>query len=104
VEKGDEQAQAHALAAVEDALRMAQGSLAKVLEADAHLRLDEILRAPLPQPSEFQHDLRLLRALDRLTEAQREALGFALRLRDPQREVLERALRVLAASDAPPGD
>jgi len=101
----DEQAQAKALAAVKEALHGARGSLARVLGTDSHHRLEEILRPPMPQIGEFQHDFRLLRALDRLSETQRDALSFALfEVTDQQRDVLDQALRVLSASGSPAGD
>ena len=90
---------ADSLAAVKEALRGATGSLAKVLQAESHRRLDEIL-PPRPQAQELQNDFRLLRALDRLTSAQRDALTFVLfEITEQQRDILESFMRGLQASD-----
>jgi hypothetical protein len=93
----DEQTQADALAAVRSAITDANGTeLLKILQAESHTKVDEV--APRAEAGWLQSGVRLLRALDQLSDAQRDALLLAATLPDQKRQVLFDMLNVMGQS------
>lgn len=85
-----------------------QARMREALEAvreDAHAATDilPILKAQAPDdlrsvpgPAQLQAGIRLVRAIDRLTDAQRDALVFGATLNDSQRTALAELVELLS--------
>jgi hypothetical protein len=67
--------------------------LLKILQAEPHKKVDEV--APRAEVGWLQSGVRLLRALDQLSDAQRDALLLAAYLPDQKRQVLFDMLNVM---------
>lgn len=94
----DEQNEADLLEAVKRELEHATGELMKVLRAQSHEQITDVL-GPRAQAGWLQGGLPLLLALDRLTESQRDALLFGFELQEPRREILHGLLKVLTEKE-----